>query len=137
MKRVAGRSAWGAVVVTASAVEARAAAQATTTQSSAPLPFRRDSDDTGFPVAGAVLLLVLAAATALAWWQRHRRAGAPFPPLGAPAGALRVTASARLDVHTRLHVVEWQGRQLLLAVHGATAPVVLDRIGPAPGEGDA
>lgn len=137
MKRVAGRSACGAVVATASAVEARAAAEAATTQPSAPLPFRRDTNDTGFPVAGAVLLLVLAAATALAWWWRHRRAGAPLPRLGAPAGALRVTASARLDVHTRLHVVEWQGRQLLLAVNGATAPVVLQVIGPAPAEGDA
>lgn len=137
MKRIAGRFACGAVVATASAVEAHAAAEAATTQPSAPLPLRRDTDDTGFPLAGAALLLVLSAATALAWWRRHRQAGAPFPPLGAPAGALRVTASARLDVHTRLHVVEWHGRQLLLAVHGAAAPVVLDRIGPAPAEGDA
>lgn len=137
MKRVAGRSASGAVVATVSAAQARAAAEAATTQASAPLPLRRDTDDTGFPVAGAVLLLVLAAVTVLTWWRRHHRAGGPFPPLGAPADALRVTASTRLDVHTRLHVVEWQGRQLLLAVNGAAAPVVLDRIGPAPAEGGA
>jgi hypothetical protein len=137
MKRVAGRSACGAVVATVSAAQARAAAEAAATQASAPLPFRRDTDDTGFPVAGAVLLLVLAGATVLTWWRRHRQGGGTFPPLGAPAGAPRVTASARLDAHTRLHVVEWHGRQLLLAVNGAAAPVVLDRIGPTPEKGGA
>lgn len=102
-----------------------------------PLPLRRDADEPGFPVAGAVFLL-LVLTSAAAWWHRRRQGGLALPGLpGMSARSIaicdpRATASLRLDVHTRLHVVEWEGRKLLLAVGGAAAPVVIDRIDPAP-----
>ncbi|KQV92864.1 flagellar biosynthetic protein FliO [Rhizobacter sp. Root1221] len=97
-------------------------------QASSPLPFRTEATDPGFPVAGAVLLLVLVAVAAGAWWFRHRRSGPWLQRLVTPAPAeVRVVSSVRLDVNTRLHVVEWKRRQLLVAVQGAGAPVVLDR----------
>jgi len=97
-------------------------------QASAPLPFRRDDvSDPGFPVAGAVLLLALIGVAAGVWWLRHRRSGAWLQRLVAPAAVeVRVVSSVRLDVNTRLHVVEWKRRQLLVAVQGTGAPVVLD-----------
>ena len=103
-----------------------------------PLPLRRDADEPGFPVAGAVFLLLLVLTSAAAWWHRRRQGGLALPGLpGMSARSIaicdpRATASLRLDVHTRLHVVEWEGRKLLLAVGGAAAPVVIDRIDPAP-----
>lgn len=109
------------------------ATSASTTQP-APLPFRQDSQDPGFPTAGAVLLVLLIVAAALAWWLRHRRGGMALPRLAVQSSAqLHVSASVRLDLRTRLHVVEWQGRQLLLAVGDTGTPTVVDRIdAPAP-----
>lgn len=106
-----------------------------------PLPLRRDADEPGFPVAGAVFLLLLVLASVAAWWHRRRQGGLALPGMSGLPGIsarsastadLRVTAGLRLDVHTRLHVVEWEGRKLLLAVGGTAAPVVIDRIDPAP-----
>jgi len=98
-------------------------------QASAPLQFRRDDvADPGFPIAGTVLMLALIAVGAGAWWVRHRRGGAWLQRLVTPAPTeVRVVSSVRLDVNTRLHVIEWQRRQLLVAVQGTAAPVVLDR----------
>jgi hypothetical protein len=110
---------------------ANAQAASAATAQPAPLPFRHEAAEPGFPVAGAVLLAVLAAATVGAWWWRHRRGGIALPGLaGSAAAPLRVTSSVRLDLHTRLHVVEWQGRQLLLAVSGTGTATVVDRIDP-------
>lgn len=115
----------------------------TTTQA---LPFRRDGDDAPFPLAGAILLLALIAVAAWAWTigRRSPRTGPAFlsgkwPFLGHSPSAsgeqIRVVGSARLDLGGRVHVVEWRGQQVLVAVNGASAPVVLARrdiADPAP-----
>ena len=130
--------------LSASAPGGEAAASASAgTASSPPLVFRRD-DDVGFPVAGAVLLFALmAGALALVWYDRRRKSspGGGWSRLLAPrlgqdsnAGAdARLLSTTRIDAGTRLHVIEWQGRQLLVAVQGQAAPVVLDRIEPPAG----
>ncbi|OWQ46377.1 hypothetical protein CDL60_12895 [Roseateles noduli] len=127
-----------AATAASAAMEAAAAsAAASAPRLLQPLPLRRDADEPGFPVAGAVFLLLLVLASVAAWWHRRRQGGLTLPGLSArltstPTSDLRVTAGLRLDVHTRLHVVEWEGRKLLLAVGGTAAPVVIDRIDPAP-----
>lgn len=98
---------------------------------SSPLPLRRDADAPAFPMAGVVFLLILVLASVATWWHRRRQGGLSVPASAKramPAGTLRVTATVRLDVHTRLHAVEWEGRRLLLAVGGSATPVVIDRI---------
>jgi hypothetical protein len=99
--------------------------------------FQRDGDAASFPVAGAILLLVLLAIAAWAWAVRRKENRLPWrlalptrwlsaarSVTGAP---VRIVASARLDVGGRAHVVEWGGQQVLIAVNGASAPVVLAR----------
>lgn len=128
------------VWMTASAAHAqtvRTVAEAMPGAASSPLPLRRDADAPAFPMAGAVFLLILVLASVAAWWHRRRQGGLSLPGLAGraiPVGTLRVTATVRLDVHTRLHAVEWEGRRLLLAVGGSATPVVIDRI---EGEGGA
>lgn len=110
------------------------------------LPFRRDAEDLGFPVGGALLLIGLMVMALWLVWQGKRRAASSqggrgwISLFGAvpshSAQEVRVVASTRLDVSTRIHVVEWRGRQLLVAVNGSAPPVVLDRFdAPALREG--
>jgi len=105
-------------------------------QSAPALPLRRD-DDLGFPVAGVVLLCVLLLVALWAWRSRLRASaptwrGSALPwlsrAIGPAAGQpVRVTGSVRLDAGARMHVVQWHDRELLVAINGAAAPVVLDR----------
>ncbi len=109
-----------------------------------PLPLRRDNADNGFPVAGTVFMLVLIAVMLASWWLRQRQ-GVPLLERLRPRGSttpavgdtdmLRVGVSVRLDLHTRLHEVEWRGRRMLVAVSGQMPPVVLDRLGDTPSTG--
>lgn len=127
----------------ASAVPA-ARTPATTAASSpiAPaLPFRRD-DEPVFPVGGALLLFgLLAAALWIVWWDRRRGsakrngAGAGWASLfegraisTTTAQEVKLLSTTRLDGTTRIHVLAWQGRQLLVAVQSGQQPVVLDRL---------
>jgi hypothetical protein len=129
----------------ASAPAASAPASGTFTGISPDLPFRRD-DSPLFPVSGAVLLFGLIAVAAwLVWWDRRRGrgAGAGFPrwlrsgSAGSDSGhAVQLLSTTRLDATTRVHVLAWQGRQLLVAVQAGQPPVVLDRQ-PAQSEGSA
>ena len=107
----------------------------------AAIPFRRDAQEVPFPFAGATLLLVLLALAVWAWWA-GQRGGAKWTRLGSfkwggvaaaspsDSDEIRVIASTRLDMNTRLHSVEWQGGRLLVAVNTASPPVVLDRRAP-------
>ena len=107
-----------------------------TASAAQPLPFRRDADEVSFPLAGAVLLLVLLAIAAWAWTVGRRRGKAavftsrwPFVA-ASPDGSneqARVVGSTRLDLGGRVYVVEWRGRQILVAVNGTSAQVVLAR----------
>lgn len=110
------------------------------------LPFRRDAEDLGFPVGGAMLLIGLMIMALWLVWQGKRRGvssqggrswASLFGVMPSPsAQEVRVVASTRLDASTRIHVVEWHGRQLLVAVNGSAPPVVLDRFdAPALREG--
>ncbi|SEK92848.1 Flagellar biosynthesis protein, FliO [Roseateles sp. YR242] len=136
MRRCSAPYAGALLALAATSGQAYAAVEAAPGAASSPLPFRRDTSENGFPVAGAIFLLVLILATLAAWWHRHRQGGGLVGAClfrvasGATArqqDGLRVTSSVRLDVNTRLHVVEWNDRQLLLAVSGNAAPVVIDR----------
>jgi len=102
------------------------------------LPFRRDGDELSFPLGGALLLLALLAVAVWAWTVGRRgRAGAPRLPFplqawrersaGAAEEPVRIVGGARLDVGGRVHVVEWRGQQVLVAINGASPPVVLAR----------
>lgn len=100
-----------------------------------------------FPASGLVLLLVLLAGAALAWWfgprgPRARRGRLGSGKLGwaawggsagsaAPAEGIDVVCTSRLDAQHRLYVVRWAGGELLLGVHAQSAPVVLDRRAPS------
>ena len=100
-----------------------------------PLTFRKDADE-GFPLGGAVLLVLLMVAAVWAWWYGRARGGrvARFPALpaawGRPASAdreLRIVESLHAAGGTRLMVVEWAGgRRVLMASNSANAPVTLD-----------
>lgn len=111
-----------------------------------PLPLRRDNADNGFPVAGTVFMLALVTVMLATWWLRQRQGMPLLQKLRSPGATtsagddtdgLRVGASVRLDLHTRLHEVEWRGRRLLVAVSGQMPPVVLDRLGDTPAAGEA
>jgi len=104
--------------------------------SAAPLPFRRDGDEFSFPLGGALLLLGLLTVALWAWTTGRRGGPARLPPpfglrgmrgLGANAveEPVRVVGGARLDVGGRVHVVEWRGQQVLVAVNAGSSPVVL------------
>ncbi|QPF74668.1 hypothetical protein G8A07_18250 [Roseateles sp. DAIF2] len=90
-----------------------------------------------FPVAGLVLLGLLALVALLAWlrvpgaaasWMRWMPSGAARGEAAAP----RVMGRQRLDALTVLYDLEWaDGRRLLLCATRGVAPVVLDQY-PAP-----
>jgi hypothetical protein len=102
------------------------------------LPFKREPADLGFPLGGAVLLVALMAiAVGLVWFEKRRgRGNRKKSPWGALFGAqadtdsegVRVLSSTRLDAATRVYALAWHDRQLLVAVHANSQPVVLDRI---------
>ncbi len=97
------------------------------------IPVRRDTPDT-LPSeglahsAGAVLLALLAVAAVWLW---IRRRGAAVLP--ASTGPLRTVRSTRLTPHHSLHVVEWEGRRLLVGC--AEHAIALLAETPAPGVG--
>jgi hypothetical protein len=103
-----------------------------------------------FPTSGLVLLLVLLAMAALAWWfgprgprTRAGRGKAGWSALrgarGLPASGdgIDVVCARRLDAQHRLYVVRWAAGELLLGVNGQSAPVVLDRRAGSPGAGES
>jgi hypothetical protein len=103
-----------------------------------------------FPTSGLVLLLVLLAAAALAWWfgprgPRNRLgrgkpgwAGLRGPAgLATPADGIDVVCARRLDAQHRIYVVRWAGGELLLGVNAQAAPVVLDRRAGSPAAGES
>jgi len=113
----------------ASPARASASAPAAPTSDADPmraLPLRRDSEADGLGTQAAVrsfaLVLVLGiAAGGLVW--NARRGGASGGAIAgwrralAPTagGGLRVAASARLSARVSVHVVQWNGREWLLA----------------------
>jgi flagellar biogenesis protein FliO len=111
------------------------------------LPLRRDADaDTAFPAGALVLLVaVLAAAVAWAWWRDRRSAGAwswrRALRLPEASTRLRVVASLRLDARTSVHVLEWEGSRLLVARGEQAVTLLAERRGelgegsPSPGKG--
>jgi hypothetical protein len=113
-------------------------------QAPALLPFRHDTDEPSFPVAGIVFLIVLLVLAVWLRWGGQRRGGWGLRP-GAPwrwtsargeassdVDKIDIVASARLDMNTRLHAVQWRGRHLLVAISGSSPPTVLDREGSPP-----
>jgi hypothetical protein len=44
-----------------------------------------------------------------------------------PGATLVLQSSVRLDAQTQLHVVQWEGRRLLVATSSNASPVLLDR----------
>jgi hypothetical protein len=118
------------------ALEASAAASAASTQA-APLPFKADAADVGFPWGGALLLLLLiVVAVAVKWRSASMRPAwvarwLPTSRVGGLAATLPtdlgVEATTRLNPQVQLHVVRWSGRRILLATSPNMAPVVLDR----------
>lgn len=90
-----------------------------------------------FPVAGLVLLGLLALVAILAWWRVPGSAALwmSWVPSGAARGvsaAPRVMGQQRLDALTVLYDLEWaDGRRLLLCATRGMVPVVLDQY-PVP-----
>jgi hypothetical protein len=98
----------------------------------APLPFKPESADVGFPWAGAGLLLLLIVVAVAAKWRgmsaRPAWLARLAPASSAPLqGELQVEATTRLNPQVQLHVVSWSGRRILLATASNMPPVVLDR----------
>jgi hypothetical protein len=102
------------------------------------LLFKGEATDVGFPWAGAGLLLLLVALAVAARWQAVRSGSAPgwlrrWLGSGVAGGAttpgatLVLQSSVRLDAQTQLHVVQWEGRRLLVATSSNASPVLLDR----------
>ena len=92
---------------------------------SAPIPFKPVQADEAGSMGGAwlALVIVLAVAAAAAVLMRRRMQG--LPSLGAGAArSVQVIESTRLGERTRLAVVRWQGREMLLA-HGEHHATVL------------
>lgn len=86
-----------------------------------------------FPLAGLVLLGLLALVAAVLWWRapaaRARWQGwaRQIGETGSPAPKVR--AQRRLDAVHMLYDLEWgHGRRLLVCTARGAAPVVLDRI---------
>lgn len=108
------------------------------------------TEATPFPFGGLLLLLALLAIACWAWWAGARRSpgsalrGWPWRMHLGGAGARVpdepvVAAATRLDASTRLYVVRWHDRELLLGLSGNAPPVVLDRqtiLGAQPGGGN-
>ena len=132
------------LIVTAAGISPASAKPATfAAAGSAPLQFRQDGPENIFPVGGAVLLAVLLIVAGFVAWSRKR----PLSPVWSAAlgvarpspavqSTLRLQASLRLDGQTRLHVVHWNDREVLVATTGASAPVVLDRAAPVSSSGE-
>lgn len=110
--------------------------------SSPAIPFRQDPD-VGFPVGGAVLLVVLMAVALWAWGAaRVRGTGSrrPLPAwaarlnLGRPSdvakGELVLVDSMSINPQLRVAVVEWSGGRVLVGVGTSGTPVALDRADP-------
>jgi hypothetical protein len=107
----------------------------TVAPSAAPLSFRKDADE-GFPLGGAVMLVVLMVAAVWAWWYGRTRGGlgGRLPMLPASwgrsteqGGELRIVEALQAAGGVRLMVVEWAGgRRVLVATSGTAAPVALD-----------
>ncbi|MBX3625337.1 MAG: flagellar biosynthetic protein FliO [Rhizobacter sp.] len=121
------------------AASATAAASGAEFGTAPALPFRRD-DDPIFPVGGAVLLFgLMAVALWIVWWDRRRGGRLGRSPKSwsrlltgrttadSATQHISVLSTTRIDATTRVHVLAWQGRQLLVAVQAGQPPVVLDR----------
>lgn len=112
---------------------------------SAGLAFAQATSEPFFPLAGAVLLLVLlVGAAVLIAGSRSRRGTAWRPPWavrdGGAAGDAAVPAhlsSLRLDAAHRLHVIAWDDRQFLVVTGLQGAPAVIASRGVAPAVGSA
>lgn len=111
----------------------------------APLPFRQDEDPVSTTTGAAILLLLVVAVAAL--WAVGRRQtqstwlaralGRQTTP-GAAGKHIVVSASTNLTPNVRLHVVEWDGGQVLVSANTAGQVTVLQErqvIGGAVAEG--
>ena len=129
--RAAGLTAFACVLVGGHGVVCAA-----TVAASAPIPFKPAQADEAGSFGGAwfALVLVLAVAAAIAVLLRRRVHGLPRRMAGSPR-AVEVTESSRLGERTRLSVVRWHGRELLLA-HGEHSFTVLAEQ-PATAQGAA
>lgn len=109
--------------------------------SSPAIPFRQDAD-VGFPVGGAVLLVVLMAVALWAWgFARVRRTGREgrvpawlarlnLARAAEPGdGELALVDSMTVGAQLRVAVVEWSGGRVLVGVGSSGTPVALDRVG--------
>lgn len=126
--------------VSTTSTAAPASGAASSAWSAQPLAFRKDTED-GFPLGGAVLLIVLMTAAVWAWWYGRARGRVPMRlpgVLGALTGRacsadgeLRIVETLQGLGGVRLMVVEWSGgRRVLVATSGAHAPVTLDTMQP-------
>ena len=119
----------------AASASAPASSAWSVTSGAAPLTFRKDAEE-GFPVGGAILLVVLMVAAVWAWWYGRVRGCRVGRLPGLPTswlrpttaeGELRVVQMLQASGGVRLMVVEWAGgRRVLVATNGANTPVTLD-----------
>ena len=102
---------------------------------SAPIPFKPVHADEASSMGGAwfALVVVLAVAAAAAVLLRRRGQGLPRLGVGS-ARSMQVIESTRLGERTRLAVVRWHGRELLLAHGDQHATVLAEQ--PASAQGN-
>lgn len=116
----------------ASASASTSAAAASAIHLPASLPFRRESETTstaGPKLLGGVLVLAAALIGAQRWLRRRKATPAARPwspwPGGRQSGdTIGLLSSKQLGPGARLHVIEWQGRQYLLADSGGNVTVL-------------
>ena len=104
------------------------------------LPLNRDPETDRLPISSWLLLtLLLAIAVAALAYARRGKRGSGFDwrrLMRLPDGEqLHITAAARLDSRTSVHVVEWDGRRLLVASNEHCIALLAEQGNPEDGRG--
>lgn len=83
------------------------------------IPVQRDDPQIAVTAGAALAFAIVLAALALGvlWWLRQRQSNRWTTWGGHVSARIQVVSSARIAPHTSIHVVDWQGRRYVLAVH--------------------